>query len=496
MNRYSTLLAILLIVPQFIFAQNFADAFRLSNHQVQGTARSAGMGNAFGALGGDFTSISINPAGSAVYQSGEFVITPGFYTNETKMSLGGNTFTDKEEGFTLNNLGAIGTVKTSRSEAGIISVSYGIGYNRLANFSSNAFANYNQSGVSYLDDITNYANQEALSNAYLEQDIGNVQYRDWPAKLAWDTYLIDPATDGSGNAIDGQYVNILYENEKVDQRKTYMEDGYVDEYVFNVGLNFNHNFFLGATIGIHDVQYEKNSAYDEFLTDNNSFRYSDEYYMEATGFNFKLGAIYKPTQNVRLGLAFHSPTWYEVKEESLLAMDSQLLENHSNYGINNYDYDFNSPMKVVLSGAVLFGKKGLLSVDAEYVDFSEMRYRRGGNGTDNFNDLNSEMGNVFDNALNLRMGGEYRLTKQFTVRAGYELYGNPYKNTMELESSLTDDISTYSLGFGYTVNAFALNVAYTNTTSDISDANVQPNYYLVPRTNDSQKILMTLGFRF
>lgn len=496
MNRYSTLLALLLILPQFIFAQNFADAFRLSNHQVQGTARSAGMGNAFGALGGDFTSISINPAGSAVYQTGEFVITPGFYSNETQMSVGGNTFSDKEEGFTLNNLGAIGTVKTRRSEAGIISVSYGIGYNRLANFNSNAFANYNQSGVSYLDDITNYANQEALSNAYLKQDIGKVQYRDWPAKLAWDTYLIDPATDGNGNEIDGQYVNILYENEKVDQRKTYMEDGYVDEYVFNVGLNFNHNFYLGATIGIHDVQYKKNSAYDEFLTDNNSFRYSDEYYMEGTGFNFKIGAIYKPVQNIRLGLAFHSPTWYEIKEESLLAMDSRLLEDHSNYGINNYDYDFNSPMKVVLSGAVLFGKKGLLSVDAEYLDFSNMRFRRGGNGSDNFNDLNSEMGNVFDSALNLRVGGEYRLTKQFTVRAGYELYGNPYKNTMELESSLTDDISTYSLGFGYTINSFALNVAYTNSTSDISDANVQPNYYQVPRTNDNQKILMTLGFRF
>jgi long-subunit fatty acid transport protein len=218
--------------------------------------------------------------------------------------------------------------------------------------------------------------------------------------------------------------------------------------------------------------------------------------MEGTGYNFKIGAIYKPVQNIRLGLAFHSPTWYDVKERSLLAMDSQLAENHSNYGVNHYDYDFSSPMKVVLSGAVLFNKRGLISVDTEYMDYSDMRFRRGGNGTDNFNDLNSEMGNVFENVLNLRIGGEYKLTNQFTVRAGYELYGNPYKNTITDVTTLTDDMSKISAGFGYAVNAFSLNFAYTNTVSDYSESSVLPNYYQMPRTNNNHNILMSLGFKF
>ncbi len=495
MKKYIFLFVMLLVISQLSVAQTFEDGFRLSFHQVTGTARSAGMGNAFGALGGDFTSLSINPAGSAIYRNNEFVITPGYYMNKSELNLGGNTFSDNEQTLVLNNIGVVGTFNTNRSEVGIVSVNYGIGYNRLANFNSNAFANYDQSSVSYLDDITNYANSEMLSNNYLNRAIAEVEYRDWPTKLAWNTYLIDPASDGQGGTIDGQYVNILFQDEKVNQQKTYFQDGYLDEYVFNVSLNFNHNFYLGTTIGVHDIQFSKKQAYEETFTDD-SFRFNDEFYMDGQGFNFKIGAIYKPVQSVRLGLAYHSPTWYNINDESLLGMDSYLAENYSEYGINYYNYKFNSPMKVVFSGAVLFGKKGLVSVDAEYMDYSNMRFREGGNGTDNFNDLNSEMVDVFDNVFNLHVGGEFKLTDQFALRAGYEQYGNPFKNNLDAINTLTNDVSKYSLGFGYMVNAFSLNVAYVNSVSDVSENSVQPNYYEIPRTNTNQNILLTLGFRF
>ncbi|MFV0592381.1 MAG: OmpP1/FadL family transporter [Draconibacterium sp.] len=496
MKRYSVLLAILIVLPGFLMAQNFADAYRMSFNQIQGTARSAGMGNAFGALGGDFTSLSINPAGSAIYQSGEFVITPGYYINKSKMTLEGNTFSDNDQNFSLNNVGAVGTFKTRRSEAGIVSVNYGIGYNRLANFNNNGFANVNQSGVSWLDDITDYANNEGLRNDYLNQDIGYIQYRDWTTKLAWDTKLLGRFYNNEGQAVDGQYQNILYQDELVDQRKSYSQDGHIDEYVFNLSLNFNHNFYLGTTLGFHDIRYESNNLYEELLQDNNSYRYWDDYYMEGSGFNFKIGAIYKPVQNVRLGLAFHSPTFYNINERSTLSMESQLAESYYNYGVNRYDYDFRTPLKVVMSGAVIFNKRGLISIDAEYMDYASMRYRNGGNGSDNFNDLNSVMSNHFNSVMNIRVGAEYKLTNQFAIRAGYENYGNPFKSTLDAQATLTDNTSVISGGFGYSVNAFSINVAYTNSLSKLSDGNVQPNYYQVNRENTNQNILLTLGFRF
>ncbi len=497
MKRNYALIVIMILLPQFLLAQTFSDAFRMSYNQIQGTARSAGMGNAFGALGGDFTSLSINPAGSAVYQSGEFVITPNYYINNSEMTGGSIMFTDKDQGFALSNVGAVGAFKTNRSEAGIISINYGIGYNRLADYNSKAFANFDNSSVSYLDDITNYANSEMLSNSYLNQNIGDIQYRDWPTKLAWDTYLIDPNTDNQGNVIDGSYHNVLFDGEKVNQRKNYSQSGNLDEYLFNLGVNFNHKFYLGSTIGIHDMRYNRNTVYHEtFLSDNSSFDYYDDYYMEGHGFNLKIGAIYRPVPNLRLGLAFHTPTFYQIDESSTLSMDSYLSQSYSNYGVNRYAYEFTTPMKVVMSGALILAKRALVSVDAEYVDYAAMRFHEGGSGSDNFSDVNNVMDTYFKSALNLRVGAELKLTEQFAVRGGYQNYGNPFRSELNQQSSLTNNVSVYSAGFGYTVNSFAVNVAYTNSISNVSEGNEQANYYQLPRENNNQNVLVTFGFRF
>ena len=56
-----------------LFAQSEVDALRFSREDIHGTARAMSMGGAFGALGGDQTAISINPAGIAVYRSSEVV---------------------------------------------------------------------------------------------------------------------------------------------------------------------------------------------------------------------------------------------------------------------------------------------------------------------------------------------------------------------------------------------------------------------------------------
>lgn len=473
-------------------AQNFADAYRLSYNQIQGTARSAGMGNAFGALGGDFSSLSINPAGSAIYQSNEFVITPGYYINSSEITVDGQQFSDNDPKFSLNNVGVVGSYKINNTGTGIVNISYGFGYNRMANFNSTAFANVNNSPDSWLDDITNYANSESLSNSYLNQDIGFVQYRDWPAKLAWSNYLINPVND-----IDGSYENILGSGELVNQSKNYIHSGRIDEYVLNFSMNFNHNFYVGTTVGIQDIRYKHHLTYTEDFEAGGDMTFKDNYRLDGTGYNVKIGVIYKPIQSLRLGLTFHSPTFFEINEESALNMQSsEQQDGYVDPGVNQYNYDFNTPLKVVMSGAVVFGKKGLLSADAEYIDYSKMRFRRGGNGDDNFSDINSLMGDAFQSVFNVRIGGEYKLTPNFALRAGYEMYDNPFKSTLVEQPAWTDKTSVIAGGFGYSVNNFSLNVAYTNTVMNISDGNAQPNFYQVNRKNTNQNILLTLGFRF
>nr|HPG99937.1 hypothetical protein [Tenuifilaceae bacterium] len=61
-----------------LFSQTIEDGIRFSQTLNGGTARSISLGGAIGALGGDFTSLSINPAGLGVYKSGELTVTPSF----------------------------------------------------------------------------------------------------------------------------------------------------------------------------------------------------------------------------------------------------------------------------------------------------------------------------------------------------------------------------------------------------------------------------------
>ncbi len=488
---------VLIFLSSTAFGQTFADALLLSNTQIHGTARSAAMGNAVGALGGDFTSLSVNPAGIGLYQTSEFTFTPSFSFNESEVQVGGQKYSDNDFEFNLDQVGYVGAYKlSSSSSSSLVSVNFGVGFNKLADFNQTAMGAFNQSPVSFLDGIVDYANTESLSNGYLSRQIGEIEYRDWQAKLAWETFLMNSATDINGNEIDGQYVSILFEDERVDQRKTWVTSGSITEYVLSAGLNFNHKFYLGATVGIHDVYYKRNQLYTEQLSED-SFSYRDRYLLTGTGFVFKLGAIYKPTSSVRFGLAFHTPTYYQLDEENNLIMSSELQRSNRYEGTNLFGYDFRTPLKAVLSGAFVINKAAIISFDAEYLDYSSMRYSDGSGG-DDMDDIDMDIDRNYEQVFNFRLGGELRVTNQVSVQAGYEYYGEPFKSNASIADtgSLKHELSSVSVGVGYSYKSFFIDAAFKQYTKNSNIFDQQPNFSNLASDSYNRKLLLTLGFRF
>ena len=76
MKKYLIILP-LLLVGTGAFAQTWYDAYLFSQNEYGGTARSAALGNAVTALGGDAGTIGINPAGSSVASYSQFMLTSG-----------------------------------------------------------------------------------------------------------------------------------------------------------------------------------------------------------------------------------------------------------------------------------------------------------------------------------------------------------------------------------------------------------------------------------
>jgi hypothetical protein len=495
MRKIQYILVVILLTSTTVMGQNFVEALRLSNYQVHGTAHSMAMGNAIGAIGGDFTSLSINPAGIAVYRTNEFTFTPSFNLHSSDLVINGNKYSDNNFKLNLSQIGYVNSSPINSKSSSLVSFNFGVGFNRLADFNQIAMGSNNQSSISFLDGIVDYASSESLSNNYLGQSFGQVEYRDWDAKLAWDTYLVDPAVDNSGNEIDGEYVSILFEDETVNQNKSWVTSGAISEYVISGGLNFNHKFYLGATFGIQDIYYNKTSVYTEAFSDD-SFTYTDDYELMGTGYVFKLGAIYKPISAVRLGLAFHTPTFYVLEESSTLSMESRLQENYYAEGTNLFSYDFYTPMKAILSGAFVVSKFAILSFDAEYVDYSTMRYRDGDNN-DPMTDINTDIDNAYEEVFNYRAGAEIRLTKSLSMQAGYELFEDPFKSNLSFNGgSLKSELNAISCGLGYSDKNFFVDAAFKQYSGKTMINDVQPNYSNLPIDYTTQKFIMTLGFRF
>ena len=487
----------ILLFTYSAIAQNLTDALRYSNYKISGTARAAAMGNAFGALGADFTSLSINPAGVAVYRSGEFTFTPSMGKTDIDGTYLGNKVNDSKYNVSVNNIGYVATIPAgSSSESGVVSFSIGLGFNRLGGFSMSSLAEGNNSNNSILGYFTDNAN--------------NGNYSDYYEDLAARTNLIFTQNNGP-------YQNdITNANYKQSQRKTTDRSGYINEYLISFGSNFNHKFYLGATVGIHDVYFKETQNLYEWDANNNipyfnNLNFYDFLKTTGTGFNLKIGAIYKPTENLRLGIAFHTPTFYKLNDEydsrmeSSITYDDGVTENLTAQPdkIGIYDYEIETPMKTILSGAYVIGKLGLISVDYEIVDYSSAKLKNGSDG-EGFYSQNQTINNAFKTVGNLHVGGEFRVNNNFSLRAGYENYPSAYRSRytdaedqISVQSPNSNaSYSTIAGGFGFKQGNIFFDAAVKHVISD-QYLNLYPDSPEMAKYDTKQNsIIFTLGYKF
>jgi hypothetical protein len=496
MKRYIFLLTIAVFVPFVMQAQDLADALRYSNIQVQGTARSAAMGNAFGALGGDFTSASINPAGIGVYRTSEFTVTPIFGNTSVESNYLGTKRESSDFKFSLNNIGYVYSVPVAaQNEAGIVNVNFGIGYNRVNDFNSDAVIQGNKVDGSYMDYFVDRANRGIWSDFYEE--------------LAWKTDVL--LKDNNEYYSDFQDANYGQ-----SQRKTYAKNGSIDEYSLTMGLNFNHKLYLGLSWGINDLYYRQSTIIYEndeightppFV---NNFQFNEYLTTYGVGHNFKFGAIYRPINELRFGVSIHTPTFYKLSDDFSTSMYSDVTYNdgrdtyQENSPYNEYDYHLQTPMRATLSGAYVIGKSGIISVDYELVNYSKAKLKNGGGGED-FYDQNAEIDEAYKISGNLRIGAELMATKNFSLRGGLEYLQSPYNKNAFGAKQLNADANTlvYAGGIGYRTGSFFADLAYRYSTLKNYDYPypipvkvVYPMPEAASFKTIKNDVIFTLGFRF
>ena len=459
-------LIILSILATFHFAQaqESVDALRYAQTNLTGTARFRAMSGAFGALGGDLSSITVNPAGSAVFINNQLGFTLTNFDNKNESNYFGTQNTDKNNDFKLNQVGAVFVFHNERPSENWKKLSFGINYentNNFDNFTSITGTNPTNSIGNY---FTYYANGVEL-NTLENNSYKNLNNGDQQAYLGFQSYIVNPVTTDLNNT---QYSSNVAPGGSYNQKNINLATGYNGKISFNAGSSYKNKLYFGLNLNTHFVDYRQSASFTETnnnkLTNNyntTQIQFNNDLYSYGSGFSFQLGAIAKVNKTVRLGLAYESPTWYEIYDQltqKISAISSNNLGDSKSYVINpritnTYDpYKLQTPSKWTGSLALVLAKKGLLSIDYTLKDYSNTKFKP-------LNDpyyigLNSFLANTLTSTNEIRVGGEYKI-KAVSLRAGYRYEQSPYK-----DKTTIGDLTGYSAGIGYNFGSTKLDLSY------------------------------------
>ncbi len=428
-------------------AQNVDDALRYSQLFYSGTARFNSMGGAFTALGGDLSSLSQNPAGLGVFRSSELSITPQLFRYKSIADFSNKKSEDYLYNFNLGQAGIVANIINNNRETGLITLNFGYSFNKTNNFNQTINIQGTLTKSSLLDHFVDISN--GISKGSLSTQVPD-------AFLAYDTYLLDTLT-GFNDRFGTVYSNYGDNPPSVygqNMRRIITTSGYTGEHAISLGGNYSNKLFFGATIGIttlnYEDRYEHLESTDVALPSKfTDFNYVFYYNNTGTGYSLKLGAIYKPIDILRIGFAFHSPTFFRINETVNDNMTAYFSDVATPYKQENsatrYSYNLTTPFRADIGAAIQVKKFALLSADYEFVDYNTARFSQAPGDNYDYTLKNNEIKSTLQAANNLRLGAEFRLNNLY-LRGGYSYYGKAFKSD-QLNSGL--DYNAFSLGIGF-----------------------------------------------
>jgi len=498
----------IVLASNSLYAQYTSDVLRFSQPELGATARFKGLGGAQTALGGDISSLSANPAGLGFFTKSEFTFTPEYNNFKVGSEYLGTNSSDSKSKAGINQVGVvfyspINKPKGSDLNEGWVSLNFGIGYNKTNNFNTSinyGGKNANSSMADYFADLAGNTPTASLASGSLE-------------KMAYDNFLIeyDPAGYFPTTAVGTNQLN--------NQQNIITRSGSQSEVNIGMAGNYENKLYLGLSLGLTNINYTSDLAFSEngnnltyagqdadFVNGTYGFNYNSIQQTKGNGINAKLGLIYKPVSELRLGLSFITPTWYSLTDnfsENLnttfkRANGSTIPEYTNPLSSYNADYSLRTPYRVNGGVAYILGNSGLITADVEYVDYSSIRFSSDF-ATEETN-TNRDIAALYKGNFNYRAGLEFKVVDNFMLRGGYSYAGTPYKN-------LDFTTQAYSGGLGYRFDNYYVDVTYRHTKWDSTNSpytisSSYPDYSFTGSgptatlKNSADNVFLTFGVRF
>lgn len=465
--------AFIAIFSMTMEAQNISDAIRYSTSDLYGTARYRAMSGAFGALGGDLSSLDVNPAGSAVFLSSIASLTLDIENADNEVTFKNGFTANSDSDFNFGQGGLAMVFNNNDESSDWRKFTLAINYSKTSNFEDGFIAagrntnSIDQYFLGYANgiplDLLQPMEGESISDlySYLGENEG---FGAQQAMLGYQAFIL--------NADDPEDLNNTTYTSAVgpgnfDQEYSYAATGLNGKFSFNFATQYQDFLYLGLNLNTHFLNYDRVLRFYETNSnpdsDINEIYFEDRLSTLGSGFSLQLGALGRIGENLRAGISYETPTWYEISEET-----TQYLETNSNTSgravvdpnvINLYpDYKIQTPAQYTGSLAYLFGSRALLSFDYSYKDYSSTTFKP--KADPDFAIQNDLMESELKAASTYRLGGEYRI-EGWSLRGGYRFEESPY-----IDEFTVEDLQGYSLGLGYNFGNVKIDFAFDTFEQD------------------------------
>jgi hypothetical protein len=482
-------IALILILSNNINAQGFDDIARYSQIGTPGTAYSSGLGGAIGAVGGDFSSVSVNPAGIGLYRKSEFAGSLAVFNYSNKASYYGTQTRDRKFNLNIPNLNLVlhfPTVNRLKTN-GWMSSTLAFGFNR-----SNSFHQMTTiRGINSESSILNAFAAEAGSSLPDKLQFSSP----YSADLAWQTYLIDTLRNPDGSLGYSSFSGPI--NGGATQRDAIESSGKFSQSSISFAANHSNRLYLGATIGIRRIVYNETRTYSETnetdsIINFNNLNYTTNKTDKGTSLTFNLGAIYRVVDWLRLGAAASIPLDFNINRSYNANLSSSLSFGEYSFSSAeaNYSYKLRQATRFTGSAAFIIKKNGLISIDYETVNNTRNALI---SNEATYDKINENIPSKFAISNNVRIGAEARFDDSY-VRGGFQMIGSPLLNKTAI-----NQMNNISIGGGFRSDDYFFDIAYVLGLQKTEYYPYSPNLTaLKPAQLNIQRhtLVFTIGSRF
>lgn len=462
--KYICALTFSITITAGIQAQTIEDALRYSVLNPTGTAALMGIGGAGGAIGGDYSTLHINPAGLAEFKKSKFVFTPVISTYSSESSIDnipGNLVSDRKSRFGIGNIGFVNVNRNDNGASSIKNFNIAIGFSKMADFNNAIYVQGSNAG-SILDYFVVNANSEGQGNL----DAFSTQLASEAGALIYDDFESEYYSD-----LDGVDIN-----QPIAKEQTITRSGGINELNLSMAGNVNNKLNFGFHLGMPFVNFDETKIYREVgpgsdISAFQAIEQTERLSTSGVGINFKTGIQYKIVPSVRIGAAIHSPSYFTLTEDFSTSVQYSYLDNSSVLEATgaspdgSFRYRVTNPWRGIISAATVYKigvLKGFLSGDIEFADYTSTSFNLTAYSDDPLDasfgsTLNRDIKNTLASTVNYRIGTEIGY-ENLRLRGGLGLNQSPYSLDEKTYNK------TFSLGLGLRVESFFVDIAYKRST--------------------------------